>query len=297
MRLRLDLAYDGTDFHGWASQPGLRTVQGTLEAALAQVLRVPEAPLTVAGRTDTGVHARGQVAHLDLGPDALTAATGRDTRPPTQALLRRLNGVLPGDLRIHRVEEAPAGFDARFSAVWRRYAYRIADAPELVDPLRRQWVLAWRRPLDLAAMNEAAEALLGEHDFAAFCKRREGATTIRTLQNLRWSRDARGLAVGTVRADAFCHNMVRALVGAMIAVGERRREPAWVGEVLRGGVRDPAVTVVHAHGLTLEEVGYPDDDGGLAERAAAARRLRTLPGQERYDVPRGGPGKRADARG
>lgn len=282
MRLRLDLAYEGTDFHGWASQPGLRTVQGTLEAALAQVLRVDAAPLTVAGRTDTGVHARGQVTHLDVDEDVLVASAGRSSRPPAQALLRRLNGVLPGDVRVHRVSEAPEGFDARFSAVWRRYAYRIADAPELVDPLGRRWVLAWGRGLDVTAMNEAAAALVGEHDFAAFCKKREGATTIRTLLDLRWERDEHGLAVATVRADAFCHNMVRALVGAMIAVGEGRREPAWAAEVLARAERDPAVTVVHAHGLTLEEVGYPDD-ADLAEQAVAARRLRTLPGLDELD--------------
>lgn len=296
MRLRLDLAYDGTDFHGWAAQPGLRTVQGTLEAALAQVLRVERAASTVAGRTDTGVHARGQVAHLDVDPDTLVAAAGRSHRPPAEALLRRLNGVLPADLRVHRVAEAPNGFDARFSAVWRRYAYRIADAPALVDPLSRRSVLAWGRPLDLPAMNEAADPLRGEHDFAAFCRRREGATTIRTLLDLHWQRDEHGLAVATVRADAFCHNMVRALVGAMIAVGEGRREPGWTAEVLRRRERDPAVTVVHAHGLTLEEVGYPDD-AGLAAQARAARRVRTLPEQERYDDPQGGLGSRADARG
>ncbi|HEY0774053.1 MAG TPA: tRNA pseudouridine synthase A, partial [Nocardioidaceae bacterium] len=252
------------------------------EAALAQVLRVDAAPLTVAGRTDTGVHARGQVTHLDVDEDLLVAGAGRSSRPPAQALLRRLNGVLPGDVRIHRVSEAPEGFDARFSAVWRRYAYRIADAPELVDPLGRRWVLAWGRGLDVTAMNEAAAALVGEHDFAAFCKKREGATTIRTLLDLRWERDEHGLAVATVRADAFCHNMVRALVGAMIAVGEGRREPAWAAEVLARAERDPAVTVVHAHGLTLEEVGYPDD-ADLAEQAVAARRLRTLPGLDELD--------------
>ena len=276
MLLRLDLAYDGTDFHGWATQPGIRTVQGTLEAALAQVLRVEAAPLTVAGRTDTGVHARGQVAHLDLDEDVLAASAGRSTSPPTEALLRRLNGILPWDIRIHRTAPAPAGFDARFSAVWRRYAYRVADAPELVDPLVRRSVLAWPRELDLVAMNDAAGALRGEHDFAAFCKKREGATTIRTLTELSWARDDRGVAVATVRADAFCHNMVRALVGAMIAVGEGRREPGWAGEVLRRGVRDAGVTVVHPHGLTLEEVGYPDDEE-LAAQAQAARRVRTLP--------------------
>jgi tRNA pseudouridine38-40 synthase len=277
VRLRLDLAYDGTDFHGWATQPGQRTVQGTLEAALAQVLRVEAAPLTVAGRTDTGVHARGQVAHLDVEEQVLEGAAGRSTRPPAEALLRRLNGVLPEDIRVHRTSPAPAGFDARFSAVWRRYAYRVADAPELVDPLVRRSVLAWPRELDLAAMNHAATALRGEHDFAAFCKKREGATTIRTLTELSWSRDERGVAVATVRADAFCHNMVRALMGAMIAVGEGRREPAWVGDVLRRGVRDAGVTVVHPHGLTLEEVGYPAD-ADLAAQAQAARRVRTLPG-------------------
>jgi tRNA pseudouridine38-40 synthase len=231
--------------------------------------------VTCAGRTDTGVHARGQVVHLDLDEQVLAASAGRSTAPAEEALLRRLNGVLPGDLRIHRCGPAPSGFDARFSAVWRRYAYRIADTPEAVDPLQRRHVLAWRRELDLDAMNQAASALRGEHDFAAFCKKREGATTIRALHDLAWRRDSAGLAVATVRADAFCHNMVRALVGAMVAVGEGRREPGWAGEVLRRGERDPAVTVLHAHGLTLEEVGYPADHE-LAVQARAARRLRTL---------------------
>jgi tRNA pseudouridine38-40 synthase len=296
VRLRLDLAYDGTDFRGWAAQPELRTVQGTLEAALAQILRVHSASVTCAGRTDTGVHARGQVVHLDVGADVLASSAGRSPRPPAEALLRRLNGVLPDDVRVHRVTEAPEGFDARFSAVWRRYAYRIADAPALVDPLTRRWVLAWGRGLDVDAMNEAATLLRGEHDFAAFCKKREGATTIRTLLDLSWTRDERGLAVATVRADAFCHNMVRALVGAMITVGEGRREPGWAGEVLRRGERDPRVTVVHAHGLTLEEVGYPAD-AELAVQAEAARRVRTLPGQPRYDEPGGGLARQGDARG
>lgn len=295
MRLRLDLAYDGTDFHGWASQPRLRTVQGTLEAALAQVLRVESAPVTCAGRTDTGVHARGQVAHLDLDEAVLESSAGRSTRPPAEALLRRLNGILPEDVRVRRTSVVPEGFDARFSAVWRRYAYRIADAPGLVDPLVRRSVLAWPRELDLARMNEAAALLRGEHDFAAFCKQREGATTIRTLLELSWARDEAGRAVATVRADAFCHNMVRALVGAMITVGEGRREPAWAGEVLKARARDPRVTVVHPHGLTLEEVGYPADTD-LASQAESARRVRTLPALDRLDerekldlreVPRG----------
>ena len=276
MRLRLDLAYDGTDFHGWATQPGLRTVQGLLEAALAQVLRVEAAPVTCAGRTDTGVHARGQVVHVDVAPDVLAASAGRSADPPTEALLRRLNGVLPADVRVRGLREVPEAFDARFSAVWRRYAYRIADHPALADPLVRHAVLARPRRLDLDAMNAAASGLIGEHDFAAFCKRREGATTVRTLLDLSWGRDAEGLAVASVRADAFCHHMVRSLVGALVAVGEGRRPPSWAAEVLAAGVRDAAVTVVPAHGLTLEEVGYPDD-AGLAAQATAARRVRVAP--------------------
>ena len=275
MRLRLDLAYDGTAFHGWATQPGLRTVQGDVERALGTVLRVPAVPVTCAGRTDTGVHARGQVVHLDVERDVLTAAAGRSDLPPAESLVRRLNGVLDDDVRVHRAREVPAAFDARFGALWRRYCYRIADEPALVDPLTRGAVLTWPRPLDLDAMNGAAVRLLGEHDFAAFCRKREGATTIRTLLDLRWDRDPAGLAVAAVRADAFCHSMVRALVGCLVAVGEGRRTSAWAGEVLAARVRDPGVTVMPAHALTLEEVAYPDDDE-LAAQADAARAVRTL---------------------
>jgi tRNA pseudouridine38-40 synthase len=276
VRLRIDLAYDGAGFRGWARQDGLRTVQGDLEAALDTVLRISGTRLTVAGRTDTGVHARGQVAHVDLDPDVFAAATGRGSQPAEDALVRRLNGVLGPDVRIHRVSPAPDGFDARFSAVWRRYCYRIADEPHLVDPLTRGHVVTWSRPLDLDRMNEAAALLVGEHDFASFCKRREGATTIRTLLDLSWTR-VNGVAEAAVRADAFCHNMVRSLVGCMIAVGEGRSEPEWAADVLARKERDSRVTVAHAHGLTLEEVGYPPDDE-LAARAEASRTLRTLPG-------------------
>lgn len=276
MRIRIDLAYDGGGFNGWAVQPALRTVQGHLEAALATALRLPDVSITCAGRTDAGVHARGQVVHLDVAPEAVAESAGRSRDPALAALQRRLNGILPPDIRVRCVVEAAAGFDARFSAVWRRYAYRIADDPALVDPLTRSHVLAWPRPLDVDAMNEAAALLLGYRDFAAFCKKREGATTIRTLLDLHWDRDAAGLAVATVRADAFCHNMVRALVGCMVAVGEGRQEPSWAGRVLTAALRDPGVVVVHAHGLTLEEVGYPADEE-LAAQALAARRVRTLP--------------------
>ncbi|WP_203338697.1 tRNA pseudouridine(38-40) synthase TruA [Nocardioides limicola] len=275
VRIRIDLAYDGTDFHGWADQPGLRTVQGVLEAALATALRRPQLRVTCAGRTDTGVHARGQVVHADVDADAFAASSGRPDTPPGEALRRRLNGILPADVRVHRVAESPAGFDARFSALWREYVYRIADRPATQDPLLRGHVLSWGRELDEQAMHRAAQRLVGEHDFASFCRRREGATTIRTLLGYDWTRRADGLLEATVRADAFCHSMVRALVGCLVAVGEGRRDDAWVQQVLTDARRNPAVTVIHAHGLTLERVCYPPD-AELASRAETARSVRRL---------------------
>src|SRR5919106_1873955 len=227
VRLRLAVAYDGTEFSGWAAQPGLRTVQGVLEAALGTVLRIEPPVLTVAGRTDAGVHARGQACHVDIPAAAWQSAPGRSDRRPGEALVRRLAGVLPPDVRVSSAEPAPAGFDARFSAAWRRYAYRISDAPAGVDPLRRSFVLWHPRPLDLAAMNAAAAGLLGEHDFAAFCRSREGATTVRALMTMHWNRAEGGLAVATVQADAFCHNQVRGMVGALLAVGDGRRPIDW----------------------------------------------------------------------
>ncbi|MBV2356624.1 tRNA pseudouridine(38-40) synthase TruA [Streptomyces sp. J2-1] len=271
VRLRLDLSYDGTDFHGWAKQAGgKRTVQGEIEDALRTVTRSGETyELTVAGRTDAGVHARGQVAHVDLPVEVWAEHR--------EKLLKRLAGRLARDVRVWRVAEAPEGFNARFSAVWRRYAYRVTDRPGGVDPLLRGHVLWHDWPLDVAAMNEAAAALLGEHDFAAYCKRREGATTIRTLQQLSLERGADGIVTATVRADAFCHNMVRSLIGALLFVGDGHRGPEWPGEVLAAGVRDSAVHVVRPHGLTLEEVGYPAD-ALLAARSREARNKRSLPG-------------------
>jgi tRNA pseudouridine38-40 synthase len=259
--IKINLAYDGTDFSGWAAQPGRRTVEETLAGSLRTALRLTEPPrLTVAGRTDAGVHARGQVVHVDL---------------PEQPSLRRVNGLLPADVRVTAIAPAPDGFDARFSALWRRYSYRVCDDQAAADPLRRHDTLWYFRPLDLDAMNAAAVALAGEHDFAAFCKRREGATTVRTLRELTWTRDLTKTAVATVRADAFCHNMVRALMGALLAVGDGTRPPAWAAEVLVAGVRDPRVRVVAPHGLCLEEVKYPPDEQ-LANRALQTRRVRAL---------------------
>ncbi|MEU3980252.1 tRNA pseudouridine(38-40) synthase TruA [Streptomyces sp. NPDC026672] len=271
VRVRLDLSYDGTGFHGWAKQAGgKRTVQAEIEDALRTVTRSRETTyeLTVAGRTDAGVHARGQVAHVDL-PAQLWAEH-------REKLLKRLAGRLPKDVRIWRLGEAPEGFDARFSAIWRRYAYRVTDDPGGVDPLLRGHVLWHDWPLDVDAMNAAARGLLGEHDFAAYCKRREGATTIRTLQELSLVRGDDGIVTATVRADAFCHNMVRSLIGALLFVGDGHRGPDWPAKVLAAGVRDSAVHVVRPHGLTLEEVGYPAD-ALLAARNREARNKRSLP--------------------
>ena len=290
VRLRLDLAYDGAGFAGWARQPGLRTVQGVLEDALATVLRTrprgePSPRVTVAGRTDAGVHARGQVAHVDVGVAALLAIRGRSDREGPAALVARLGGVLPGDLVVHRATVAPTGFDARFSALRRRYVYRVCDDAALRDPLRRGHVLWHRRPLDADAMAVAARPLVGRHDFAAFCKPRPAATTIRTLERFEWVRMASGpdagLVVAVVQADAFCHSMVRALVGASLVVGEGRRPPGWPGALLAGRRRDGAAAVVPAHGLTLEEGGYPADAelAGRAERTRARRRPEEAVGQ------------------
>jgi len=295
VRVRLDLAYDGTGFHGWAAQPGLRTVEGVLTDALATVLRAP-VRLTVAGRTDAGVHASGQVAHLDVPVAAWRALPGRSTRTPEQALLDRLGGVLAreaqggpapaprgaGDLVVHGVRAVPAAFDARFSALTRRYRYRIADggpagAPR--DPARRGQVLWVNERLDVDAMQTSAHPLLGEHDFLSYCRPREGATTIRTLKEFSWRRvpaDAPGpdggLVTLTVVADAFCHSMVRSLVGAALEVGTGRRDVDWPARLLAARSRGRAAPVAPAHGLTLEAVTYPAD----AELAAQAERARTL---------------------
>lgn len=281
VRLRLDLSYDGSGFSGWATQPGLRTVQETLEHWVRTVLRLPEpVAITCAGRTDAGVHARGQVAHLDLDPTQVVRPGRDDGRELTTMLQRRLARALPDDIVVHRVSSAPDGFDARFAATGRHYCYRIWDHAGRRDPLLRGTVAMVNSELDAAAMNDAATPLLGLHDFAAFCRRREGATTIRTLTGLTTSRIADGERAGTieveVRADAFCHSMVRSLVGALVAVGSHRRDADWLAGLVTRTERSGEVTVMPAHGLTLEGVDYPPD-AALAERVAVSRTTRELP--------------------
>ncbi|HYN28435.1 MAG TPA: tRNA pseudouridine synthase A [Dermatophilaceae bacterium] len=276
MRIRLDLAYDGTDFSGWAAQPGRRTVEGVLGAALTTLLRAdPPVRLTVAGRTDAGVHARGQVAHADIDEGLWAGLPARSARSPEQAVLTRLNGILPPDVVVREVGRAPEGFDARFSAVARWYRYRLCDDAAGRDPLRRRDTVVIRGRLDTGAMTEASTRLLGLHDFAAFCRRREGAGTVRRLLAYGWARASDGTVEGSVVADAFCHSMVRALVGAVVPVGEGRYAVDVPAAVLAAGVRDPRVRVMPAHGLCLEEVRYPSD-GDLARRAAQTRAVRTL---------------------
>lgn len=314
VRVRLDLAYDGGAFSGWAAQPGLRTVEGVLGRALTTVLRHP-VRLTVAGRTDAGVHAAAQVAHLDVPASAWRRLPGRSDRDPQDALLTRLAGVLAreaqvssragvlspvprgaSDLVVTGARRVPGGFDARFSALERRYTYRIADAGSPKDPLRRGQVLWLAAELDVEGMQASAVPLLGEHDFLSYCKPRAGASTVRTLGAVAWRRlpagschrDA-GLVTLEVAADAFCHSMVRSLVGAGLAVGQGRRGAGWPADLLLARSRHDAAPVAPPHGLTLEGVTYPTDEE-LAAQAARARVLRTAPGRAADSRAAGGPG-------
>ncbi|WP_204377200.1 tRNA pseudouridine(38-40) synthase TruA [Boudabousia tangfeifanii] len=284
-KVRLDLAYDGTDFHGWAAQPGLRTVQGEIEKALALILQRPIA-LTVAGRTDAGVHASGQVACFDLTEDEWARLKPRHgVDDPGVALTRRLNGLLQrtsqgsgSDVVIYQTQLVPASFDARFSALGRHYSYRLADQLTCQHPTQRHnttWLTKNAVPLDLAKMNEAATHCLGEHDFLSFCKPREGASTIRTLYQFEFTRLADGVVVADLHADAFCHSQVRSLVGAAVFVGSGKRPVGYLAELIAKPSRDNAAPLAPPEGLTLTKVDYPEGETALAEQAKAARRLRT----------------------
>jgi tRNA pseudouridine38-40 synthase len=263
VRVRLEISYDGTALHGWARQPGQRTVQGELDLGLATVLR-HDVDLTVAGRTDAGVHAIGQVAHTDLPAELFAEHQGR--------LLRRLRGVLPPDIAVTGARVVPPEFDARFGALARHYVYRLTDVDSGPPPLRRVDTAGWPRRLQVADMRVAAALLLGQQDFAAFCRRREGATTIRTLLDLDVTRDGDVIEI-RASADAFCHSMVRSLVGALIAVGEGRRPAGWPASLLSLTARANDVPVAPAGGLTLVRVDYPPDEE-LAARAVVTRARR-----------------------
>jgi tRNA pseudouridine38-40 synthase len=211
------------------------------------------------------VHATGQVAHTDLDAGLFAAHEPR--------LLRRLRGVLPPDIAVTAVRAVPAAFDARFGALARHYVYRLTDAEAGPPPLRRADTVGWPRRLGVSDMRVAAALLLGQQDFAAFCRRREGATTIRTLLDLDVTRDGDVIEV-RASADAFCHSMVRSLVGALTAVGEGRRPAGWPASLLSRTTRADDVPVAPAGGLTLVRVDYPADDQ-LAARSLVTRARRS----------------------
>lgn len=305
VRLRLDLAYDGGAFYGWAKQPTLRTVQGELEQALHTILRVPaddpDEPLrlTVAGRTDTGVHALHQVCHLDVGEATLDRCVGHMGVPAPEALFRRLSRMVPDDIAIHAVSVAPEGFDARFSALERTYVYRICDDARPVDPRMRGFVLPLDDRLDLDAMNAAAAMTIGLYDFGSFATPNPGGTTIREVKQAHWSRipvsplvpgasggagtaggytvpaAESGLVCFTIVADAFARNMVRSLVNACVKVGQGRKDLDWFAEKMATPLREGSTGPIAPQGLTLEHVAYPAADQ-LAARAEAIRAKRTL---------------------
>lgn len=272
-RIRIDLAYDGTDYHGWATQPGLATVQAAVETGLATIFRTP-IRVTVAGRTDAGVHAAQQVIHFDVPVSRWQKLPGNTPhRNPEDAMVTKLNGTLArenGAIRIRAARVVPAGFDARFSPLSRSYRYRITTEP---TPLTRHFTYYHRKPLNLEVMRAEISGLHGLYDFGSFCKPRPGATTIRTLQHFAVNEDD-GVVIVRLAADAFCHHMVRALVGALLQVGDGTRPAGWLRDRLAEPVRDSHMLLAPAHGLILEAVDYPDE-ADVAARAAQTRAKRT----------------------
>lgn len=277
--LRLDCAYDGTNFHGWATQPRLRTVQGVLEESISKLLHVrPEDDyrplLVVAGRTDAGVHARAQVAHVDIPSYLLDRCVGYLQMSPIEALERRLRFIVPSDIAIHGISRAPKEFDARFSAMRRTYRYRIQDCWKSVDPLIRNFVIKLDQPLDEKLLHECAAAIPGLKDFGSFAIPNIGGTTIRKVEIAKWYREDR-ILIFEITADAFARSMVRSLVGAQIQVGLHKKTVQWFCEKLATPQREGATGVALAQGLTLENIEYPSEEE-LGIRAQKIRARRTL---------------------
>lgn len=245
---RLDVSYDGAGFHGYARQPGLRTVQGELEAALSRILRGTGFSTEAAGRTDAGVHARGQVVGVTLDAPA-------EPPPLPRNLASSLTKLLSPEIVVFRAERAPDGFSARFDAVRRTYRYRILNR-EFPDPLRRG--IAWhvKHPLDVEAMNRAAGHLVGERDFASFCRRAEGRSTVRTVERAEWSRRPDDMLRLEISASSFCHQMVRSIAAWSVEAGRGRRPPDSTPAVLRARDRAAAAGAAPPHGLTLWQVDY-----------------------------------------
>lgn len=276
-RIRIDLGYDGTHFFGWAKQPGLRTVQGELESALALMLRVPadQINLTVGGRTDAGVHARGQVSHLDIAEDQMAKLQGRSAS--VSGIARKVNGALKrlqaSDIHVHDVTVVPPAFDARFSALTRRYEYRVRPLGVRSDPLTRHFTVDLDREVDLTLLQDASQTFLGLQDFSSFCKAREGATEVRTLLDFTWRRQPDGVLSAHIAADAFCHSMVRSLVGGVLGVATGRYTLADLAELASAKTRSSTIRVMPPHGLSLEAIEYPETEF-LAVRATQTRAKR-----------------------
>jgi tRNA pseudouridine38-40 synthase len=240
---RIDLAYDGSTFRGFAANTGVRTVQGELDAVLATVLR-RRVSTVAAGRTDAGVHARGQVVSFSV-PEPIDL----------ERVQRAINRVLGPDVVALAVSEVEGDFSARRSAVFRSYRYSIDNGP-VPDPFRR-WV-CWHlpHPLDLEAMNLAGAAFLGEQDFTSICRAAEGKSAVRRVISCWWHREPGDLVVLEVSASAFCHQMVRSMVAICVEAGRGRLDPATVPAILLARDRGAGRGVAPAHGLTLWEVGY-----------------------------------------
>jgi tRNA pseudouridine38-40 synthase len=266
IRIRGKIAYDGKDFSGWGMQPDRRTVQGDLEDAISTLLRVDRVIVQCAGRTDAGVHATAQVIHFDIAEkDAMEM----------KDLTYKINAILPEDISIQELEVTTADFDARFAALSRSYEYLIYQGQR--NPLLRDRAHRSYLPLDVQAMNDASQSLIGLHDFSAFCKKREGATTIRTLMKFDWSELPDGLIKVELEADAFCYSMVRGLIGAVLAIGEGKFDKAWLENYLAGKEREAHVFAAPALGLTLVDVKYPAPDE-YAKRIAETLQVRDSDG-------------------
>lgn len=301
IRLRLTIRYDGTDLHGWARQQDLRTVEGEIQWAFETVVQA-KTDLVVAGRTDAGVHASAQIAHVDLDEKKLNLSSVGDAPQFDEVAAKRLQdrlnallatryskrlrpqieaGLLPrhvvvkgeSDILITQINQVNQDFDARFSALQRHYCYRLADTISAKDPLRRRdtWWIPFKS-VDLGLMKEAARHLVGDHDFLSFCRPREGATTIRTLRQIEVSRSDCGTVAIRVAADAFCHSMVRSLVGALVEVGRQARDVQWVEQLVLQPSRSHGVPVAPARGLTLVGVTYPHPEEWAAQSLATRRR-------------------------
>jgi tRNA pseudouridine38-40 synthase len=271
-RYRLEVAYDGTDFAGWAKQPRLRTVQGELLRGLEKIFGKDKEDfgMRVAGRTDKGVHAAAQIVHVDLSEKQLKRI-GRG-----HPVAERLNRIIDGDVRVISFELAPAGFDARFSALYRRYRYSIADKHVAPNPMLSRYALSVPWALDVAPMNDVAKEFYGLKDFRAYCKEREGTTTIRVLREIVVKRrKSDGVIEIEIEADAFCHNMVRSIVGALMAAGSGRATTEDIRKSLTGKRNDHAYKVQSPHGLSLIKIAYPPKSK-LAAQAELAKRVRTL---------------------